>query len=297
MLESHEIVNLVAGSGPVLAVALAFGLGMLHGVTPDEHTWPITFSYTVGSYSSRGGMRVGLLFSLTFALQRALASELAYFAVNLLVRSERLAFALYAVVGVVMLVPGWYVLQRRRKPSMQAHSDERGNGMDGRLSNRLPWWMPMVHGFVAGWGTGAFALIVYTVLAPAMPSPLLGFVPGLVFGLGTAATQVVFGALIGSWIARRHVDPRALAAFASRAAARTLLWGGAAFVAVGAAGVTFPALGNLGIDTGLHVLNLSRIDAGFLLAVLVPFGFGGYAVMKSLHEAGHRHGYARAAGR
>src|SRR3989442_7591937 len=27
----------------------SLGLGMLHGVIPDEHTWPITFSYSVGS--------------------------------------------------------------------------------------------------------------------------------------------------------------------------------------------------------------------------------------------------------
>src|SRR2546428_9657690 len=25
----------------------SLGLGMLHGVIPDEHTWPITFSYSV----------------------------------------------------------------------------------------------------------------------------------------------------------------------------------------------------------------------------------------------------------
>jgi hypothetical protein len=37
---------------------------------------PITFSYAVGGYSSRAGMRNALIFSLAFTLQRALASEL-----------------------------------------------------------------------------------------------------------------------------------------------------------------------------------------------------------------------------
>jgi ABC-type nickel/cobalt efflux system permease component RcnA len=41
----------------------AFLLGMVHGITPDEHTWPITFSYAVGGYSSRAGMRNALIFS------------------------------------------------------------------------------------------------------------------------------------------------------------------------------------------------------------------------------------------
>ncbi|MDE2274517.1 MAG: hypothetical protein KGL00_10010, partial [Gammaproteobacteria bacterium] len=56
--------NPVVGLGPGIALLTAFFLGLIHGITPDEHTWPITFSYSVGSYSSRGGMRAGLLFSL-----------------------------------------------------------------------------------------------------------------------------------------------------------------------------------------------------------------------------------------
>jgi ABC-type nickel/cobalt efflux system permease component RcnA len=30
----------------------ALVLGVIHGITPDEHTWPITFSYAIGSYST-----------------------------------------------------------------------------------------------------------------------------------------------------------------------------------------------------------------------------------------------------
>src|SRR5436190_23056712 len=75
--------GLISQSEPAhaaLAVNLltAFLLGLVHGITPDEHTWPITFSYAIGSYSTRRGLRVGLIFSLAFAVQQALASELAY---------------------------------------------------------------------------------------------------------------------------------------------------------------------------------------------------------------------------
>ena len=41
----------------------AFLLGIVHGITPDEHTWPITFSYAIGGYSTARGLRAGLLFS------------------------------------------------------------------------------------------------------------------------------------------------------------------------------------------------------------------------------------------
>ncbi len=35
-----------------MVVLTAFLLGVVHGVTPDEHTWPITFSYAIGSFSA-----------------------------------------------------------------------------------------------------------------------------------------------------------------------------------------------------------------------------------------------------
>jgi len=75
VLGAINLFNPTRGS-VTLALVTALLLGLVHGVTPDEHTWPITFSYSVGSYSSKGGRRVGFLFSLAFTLQRALASEL-----------------------------------------------------------------------------------------------------------------------------------------------------------------------------------------------------------------------------
>lgn len=279
-IASLNLWNPVVGLGPGIALLTAFFLGLIHGITPDEHTWPITFSYSVGSYSSRGGMRAGLMFSLAFTVQRAIASEIAYFAVTWLIVSERWNFALYVVVGALMLMSGWYVLRRHRLLHLfhshnLDHPDE---------PHALPNYMPLVHGFVAGWGTGAFALIVYTVLAPAMPGPAFGFLPGLLFGLGTMVMQILFGALVGAWMARRRLDDTARTRVARMVAGRTLFWGGLAFVVLGIAGFIYPGLGAAGLETGVRVHNLSRIGVGFLLAVLVPFGAGSYAMIRSLRE-------------
>jgi hypothetical protein len=32
---------------PFLALIYSFLFGLLHGILPDEHTWPITFSYAI----------------------------------------------------------------------------------------------------------------------------------------------------------------------------------------------------------------------------------------------------------
>lgn len=272
--------NPAAGLGPGIALVTAFFLGVIHGITPDEHTWPITFSYSIGSYSSRGGMRAGLMFSAAFTLQRAIASEIAYFAVTWLIVSERWNFALYIVVGMLMVLSGWYVVRRHRLLHLfHSHSLDHADE-----PHALPNYMPLLHGFVAGWGTGAFALIVYTVLAPAMPGPAFGFLPGLLFGLGTMTMQILFGALVGAWMARRKLDSAARTRVARMVAGRTLLWGGCAFVALGIVGIVYPGLGVAGVQTGVRIHNLSHIGVGFVLAVLVPFGAGAYAMIRSLRE-------------
>ena len=178
----------------------AFLLGMIHGVTPDEHTWPITFSYAVGGYSSRAGMRSALLFSLTFMVQRAIASELAYLALaRYLSLGSATDYVIYVVVGVAMVGAARYIhggrlpwhldlhIHPRRRsttpvaPTGHAHhhagpvhvhphgnvpvaaaghwsSDSCPECAEPNLRDPRPW-MPALHGFIAGWGVGAFATI------------------------------------------------------------------------------------------------------------------------------------------
>jgi hypothetical protein len=66
-----------------------------------------------------------------------------------------------------------------------------------------PRWT-IVHGFIAGFGFGGFSLFVNTVAAPAMRRPWLGFLPGLVFGLGTMIMLVVIGYLFGAAMRWTH---------------------------------------------------------------------------------------------
>ena len=65
---------------PLTAVIYSFLFGLLHGILPDEHTWPITFSYAIGGASGWEGIKAGLYFSAAFTLQRTLLSEAAYLA-------------------------------------------------------------------------------------------------------------------------------------------------------------------------------------------------------------------------
>ncbi len=328
----------------------AFLLGMVHGITPDEHTWPITFSYAVGGYSSRAGMRNALVYSAAFTLQRALASELAYLALSrFLTVGSRQDYIIYVIVGVAMVWAARYVRGGRLPWHLDVHL-HRISGLVGARGATLPganeasgsrgvtiqtdpyrshaqgdpyrsdlpvdpeglhvqahshahlhahphggvsladfphwsadrceecgepdladprWWMPALHGFIAGWGFGAFAAIVYTVLAPAMPSAFWGWVPGALFGLGTTVVQVMIGVLVGWLVRQRGAPPAITRRLGLTVAWRTLGVGGVAFVLAGLFGVAFPDLAGWSISSGVHVHNLDHIGLPFLLVVIV----------------------------
>jgi hypothetical protein len=252
---------------------IAFLLGIVHGITPDEHTWPITFSYAVGGYSTWRGLRAGVIFSLAFAAQQALASELAHLGLAHWFTFEDFDQIIYVVVGLVMLAAGLFVVGRGVLPHLHLPGGTLGHGSDSQLHELKPW-MPAVHGFVAGWGLDAFSMIIYTTLAPAMPSPAMGWLPGFLFGLGTLCVQAAAGAAFGLWAAHRGMPAEAIRSIALTAAARTLSWGGCAFVALGAIGMLFPGVADLSVTTPLHVHNLHTLGLPFLVLALTVVGVG-----------------------
>ena len=288
-----EAINLFSTgrSSIPLALLTAFLLGMVHGTTPDEHTWPITFSYSVGSYSSKGGRKVGLLFSLAFTLQRAIASELAFFALTTFQAALRWNYEIYIVVGAVMMLSGLHVLRgdhpfhlnvRDIKSHFRKQQDHSALGV---VPDELRWYLPLVHGFIAGWGVGAFAVIIYTVLAPEMPNSYLGWVPGALFGIGTMVMQVLFGSMFGRWMQNRKLGDKAKAYLARVMSARTLVGSGAGFIIVGTLGIAFPAtLNALSVVTPFHIHNLHTLGAGFFLAVVLLFAVAAWSFQKTIRE-------------
>jgi sulfite exporter TauE/SafE len=267
------MIELFDGGGAVGATLLkAFLLGLAHGITPDEHTWPIVFSYAIGGYSTWRGLRAGLVFSLAFAAQQSIASQLAYFGLAHWVGVEPLHHAIDLVVGIVMIAAGLFVLgggvlphlhlpgmkRPRRKPSATPEPRE------------LNVWMPAVHGFIAGWGIDAFSVLVYTTLAPAMPSAATGWLPGFAYGLGTLCVQAAAGAAFGLWAARRGLPSEAIRGIALTTAARTLLWGGCAFTLFGLFALWFREAAEFEIPVPV----LHSVELSFLLVVFTVLGVG-----------------------
>ncbi len=279
-----------------LIILTAFLLGVVHGITPDEHTWPITFSYAIGSYSTRRGLLSGLAFSGAFTVQRALACVLAYLALGHWLQGERTNAIVYLGVGLAMAAAGAYILRlgrvfhlHFRLPFVRPHMHHSETIVGEELPTRpVRPWMAALHGFIAGWGIGAFAAILYTALAPSMPNVATAWIPGAAFGLGTMLMQAAAGALFGWWMRHRRLPEEAIALVARRVAGVTLWWGGVAFAVAGLVSLIAPQLVAWQLATPLRVHNLDQLNLGILLVVVVVLGIGGGALVQAMREASRR---------
>ena len=265
---------------PLTAVIYSFLFGLLHGVLPDEHTWPITFSYAVGGASGREGMKAGLFFSAAFTLQRTLLSEAAYLALAPFLLSPTINGIVYIIVGLAMSAAGAIVLRQNRYLHFHlfGHHHEDAREMGTSLSvlskhhdeSAVPVSAPpptrwtILHGFIAGFGFGGFSLFVNTVAAPAMQSPWLGFLPGLAFGIGTMIMLVLIGFLFGMSLRWTHwLSEQEIKQIGSQTGGRTLFFGGLLFALFGI--VTLFGLDrHLPIDAGYVLIGL------FMIVIAVP---------------------------
>ncbi len=293
--------------GLITALILSYLLGIVHGITPDEHTWPITFSYAVGSGTTKGGMKAGLVFSSGFTIQRAALSEVAYFALAGIFMTATAFGLTYIFVGLAMFIAGiyikkkdfylhWHFIEKKlggyfiHKNSKEVMNmelkHEKNPVMEGEKLRAVPSKLAFVHGLIAGFGFGAFALIVYTVLAPTMPNAYFGFLPGLLFGLGTMTMQIAFGAAFGRWLSKiKKLTIKGIRYISRSISSDVLEYGGLAFLIGGAAILIYPELLNFGVNTGIKIHNLDNLGIGFFLVILSVIVIGIVSYKRSIKKA------------
>ncbi len=265
---------------PLFALIYSFLFGMLHGILPDEHTWPITFSYAIGGASGKEGVKAGIFFSIAFTFQRALLSEISYLALAPFLLSPTINGIVYFIVGAIMSIAGVLVLRKNRYIHLHllGHHHDEAREMGTTFSifghqhreERLPdgtappsGWA-LVHGFIAGFGFGGFSLFINTVAAPAMPSAWLGFLPGLLFGLGTMLMLIGVGYVFGASLRwTKQLTQPEIKRVGAQTGGRTLFFGGLLFAAFGIA-TLLKWDQCIPIDTGDLLIGL------FMIAVAVP---------------------------
>src|SRR5579863_9823138 len=210
-----------------------FGLGLLHGVVPDEHTWPITFAYSVGTTTGRGGIRSGAWFSLAFTAQRAIMSVIVYAALAAalgiwginLAESPALNGPVYIAVGLAMAIAGFLLLTNRIPhfhPLMRLSQKDLARHTGRAPSRRAPdggvptHWC-IIHGFISGFGTdsGILSTWIYLFTLPYLVANHLwglAWAPGTLFGLGTFLVLMFVGFFFGEALQiSKRVGPNRIA--------------------------------------------------------------------------------------
>lgn len=248
------------------------GLGMLHGVIPDEHTWPITFSYSVGAATGRGGIKAGAYFSLAFTAQRAIMSVAFYFAfARFLAQSTAINGPVYTVVGIAMAAAGYLILRnkfphlhplmRYSKEDLAKHVHEE-ESQSNKDQVPVPIHWTIIHGFISGFGvdTGLFSTYIYLVTLPVIASYGLwqiSWLPGTLFGFGTFLVLMFIGLVFGKslQIGKKYGQER-ISRFGRLVGARVLLFGGILFMILG-------PLYYLGLA------NMVRFDFGTFIVLII----------------------------
>ncbi len=216
---------------------------------------------------------------------------------------------IYVVVGFVMVLSGLYISKKLHYPHIhifehafyklfgvhKQRADEETEEFEhiknpilrkeGDVYKPIPLRLAFVHGLIAGFGFGAFALIVYFVLAPSMPI-YLGFMPGLLFGLGTMTMQVLAGTIFGAWLSKvKKLSLYGIQIVARGISSYVLTYGGAAFVIAGAVTMVFPSLWDYGIITGLKIHNLDVLGLPFFIVIFSVVVIGAVAYKINIDKA------------
>ena len=276
--------------GTILIIALI--LGIMHGATPDEHTWPITFSYAIGSYSTRKGMKAGFAFSAGFTVQRAILTTLGFLGLAAIYKVYNLDGPVYVAVGIVMAIAGFYILNKKLYLHLDIGKRIMGNEHHSKYAERVPMHedkpepkgvslkMAVAHGLIAGWGFGAYSTIITFILAPQVPSLIYAPLVGVMFGIGTMIMQIIFGALFANLARIKKLSEEQIKHVGRMTAGRTLYYGGIAFAIIGLLIIFFPLIDNFALSTGNPIPNLNSITVATVLVLIVVggIGFGNLAI-------------------
>ncbi|MDG6938215.1 MAG: hypothetical protein JRN42_06730, partial [Nitrososphaerota archaeon] len=262
-----------------------------------------TFSYSVGSYSTRGGMRAGFMFSGGFTVQRTILAALGFAGLAAVYETYNLDGYVYVLVGIGMLLAGYYLLRGTdvhlpldRLLGGKEHHTTKAERLPMHESEEtakpVPLKMATAHGFIAGWGIGAYASIIVFILAPQMPNIFYAALVGTFFGIGTMFMQIIIGSIFANIMRVKKLTVEQIKYIGRSAAARTLYLGGLAFAAIGALIVAFPFIDTMAVGTGNPIPNLSSVGISSVLVLLTVgvIGFGnlylGYKEITSPSRAG-----------
>lgn len=182
--------RLTSSFGPSLILIAILILGIIHGLKPDEHTWPITIPYAISQKSLRKGILASVVFTGALTLIWTLLSALTSQVLNLLSDPESLSPYADLIAGSTMIaVASLFIFKQNKMEKIN---------IDGSVAPDYKYiW---IHGLAAAFGGDFIVVLLLSAFLLGSSLPLqLGFLIGLLFGIGSmlAQTSVVYAVYKG----------------------------------------------------------------------------------------------------
>ncbi len=196
------IVRSMGGPYWLLAVLI---VGVIHGLKPDEHTWPITVSYGLMQRNVRGVITAVSVFASALTLVWTLMSALVGELMGLL-NTSVLDPYVDIIVGLTMIggVAAYLVFGKHG-----------GDHHDVKTADyRLIW----IHGLAAAFGGDFFIVLILTIAIVPMITAGLSFLVGFMFGFGSWLAQTIIVLAIYKGIVKSVGDWGGVVAEAGRIA-------------------------------------------------------------------------------
>jgi hypothetical protein len=181
---------IIKSMGPYWVIAV-FIIGVIHGLKPDEHTWPITISYGLMQRNIRGVIAAVTVFAGALTLVWTLMSALAGQLMGLL-NTSLLDPYVDIIVGLTMIGVAAYLV-----------FGNHGHTEEVKTADYKVIW---VHGLAAAFGGDFFIVLILTIALVPLISPGLSFLVGLAFGVGSWIAQSVIVIAVYKGIVRSIKD-------------------------------------------------------------------------------------------
>jgi len=173
-----------------------FIIGIIHGLKPDEHTWPITVSYGLMQRNLKGAMLSTLVFAMALTLVwtslSALTSQLFSF-----FESYSLDPLVDIIVGITMIGVASYLILRKERRSVSEKEKEYASA-----DYKVIW----IHGIAAAFGGDFIVVLILTLAIVPIIGSGEGFLIGLTFGMASWLAQSLVVALVYKGVIRGVKD-------------------------------------------------------------------------------------------
>jgi len=182
--------SIIKALADILPLAI-FAIGIIHGLKPDEHTWPITISYAMMQKDLNGVIKSTVTFALALTTVWTIISAIVKPILSLGIGSNPLEDPIVdGIVGLTMIgVALFYIFESKK------NANKISSGINDKIKTseksapdyKLIW----IHGTAAAFGGDFFIILIIALSVIAIIPTFPTFLVGLLFGLGSLSAQLV----------------------------------------------------------------------------------------------------------